>query len=188
MKRVTFSQDVASVAAVWDWYTTSRRALSRYQAYLAKSLRSRQAVPQGFTGLTPEELRERFQGFSRELQFAASLGMMAAAEAALRQDYAERVYRRKKDDLSRDMRKLHKEKGRRVSMSDDLLAIWAEHHPSCTRASGKFRGAIRFRDWLAHGRWWLPKLGRNYLPEDVFDIADQLFHSLPEVQRWSLEQ
>jgi hypothetical protein len=44
---------------------------------------------------------------------------------------------------------------------------------------GGFRGTLKLRDWLAHGRHWHPKLGRGYTPEDVLDIARELIDSIP---------
>lgn len=184
MRRVAFSGDTASGAEIWFWYDNSRRALARYEHFLATAIASGQAIPDEFIGLTRDELQERFLGFGQELQFAASLAMVSAVEAAIRTDYAQRVYQRRKDDLSRSMRNLYRGKGLRVSLSDDLLDLWLQHYPESKNAVGEFRGAIKFRDWLAHGRWWLPKLGRNYLPDDIFDIADRLFQELPSIERW----
>jgi hypothetical protein len=44
---------------------------------------------------------------------------------------------------------------------------------------GELRGAFRFRHWLAHGRYWTPKLGRRYNYEDVYALADETFKSFP---------
>ena len=41
-----------------------------------------------------------------------------------------------------------------------------------------FRGALKLRNWLAHGRDGTPKLGHNYTPEEVFDICSVLIRSL----------
>jgi hypothetical protein len=40
----------------------------------------------------------------------------------------------------------------------------------------EFKGTFSLRDWLAHGRYWAPKLGRaqGFLPGDIFDICKQL--------------
>jgi hypothetical protein len=46
-------------------------------------------------------------------------------------------------------------------------------------AVGDFRGALKLRHWLAHGRWWQPKLGRNYTPQIVFDVSRVLIESIP---------
>jgi hypothetical protein len=48
-----------------------------------------------------------------------------------------------------------------------------------------FRGALSFRHWLAHGRYWTPKLGRRYAVRDVFEIAERLFAKLPDVSGWT---
>jgi hypothetical protein len=44
---------------------------------------------------------------------------------------------------------------------------------------GDLRGAFRFRHWLAHGRYWTPKLGRRYDFDDVFALADLTLRSFP---------
>ena len=41
----------------------------------------------------------------------------------------------------------------------------------------EFRGALNLRDWLAHGRYWNPKLGRKHSPEDVLNISKMLVDS-----------
>jgi len=42
-----------------------------------------------------------------------------------------------------------------------------------------FRGVLKLRHWLAHGRHWHPKLGRGYTPNDVFDISQALIYAVP---------
>lgn len=36
---------------------------------------------------------------------------------------------------------------------------------------GELAGAFRYRHWLAHGRYWQPKLGRKYDYLSVFGLA-----------------
>jgi hypothetical protein len=44
---------------------------------------------------------------------------------------------------------------------------------------GELRSAFKFRNWLAHGRYWTPKLGRNYDFESLYLLADAVFSPLP---------
>lgn len=78
-------------------------------------------------------------------------------------------------DLSRRFRGLFKEKGPRVELDDDILEGWKLHHEAIVnRPVGEFRGALKLRHWLAHGRYWTRKIGREYSPEDVFGICMNL--------------
>ena len=38
-------------------------------------------------------------------------------------------------------------------------------------AVGDIRSAFRYRDWLAHGRYWIAKLGRQYDFETIYDLG-----------------
>jgi len=69
------------------------------------------------------------------------------------------VYEKKKDTISRACRALYKQKGARVSLEDDILAIWKQNYPECKIAIGHFIGVLKLRHWLAHGRYWTPKFG-----------------------------
>jgi hypothetical protein len=104
--------------------------------------------------------------------------ILATTEALLRIEVKTRVAGRKKDGLSRRFRKLHQASGDRIRLDEDILgAMKEEGVPANVIAA--FRGALRLRHWLAHGRHWHPKLGRGYAPTDVFDISRGLIDSIP---------
>jgi hypothetical protein len=135
-----------------------------------------------FIGCTPREFDERLTAlrFDRieETEIRSTLALLAAVEAALRIDYLLRVNRRAKDDLSRAFRTLFKEKQERALFDEDLLGFWANHHPELKRYLSELRAALRFRHWLAHGRYWRrPTNGRfDYL--SIYFLA-QMILSFP---------
>jgi hypothetical protein len=43
-------------------------------------------------------------------------------------------------------------------------------------------GAFGYRNWLAHGRYWIPKLGRKYDYESVYKPAEDILGNFPFVE------
>src|ERR1035438_9456083 len=142
------------------------------------------------TGALDVDLEARFLGFDEsavdrsfedqraELEVVIMLPLLTTAEAILRIDFNKRVHKRLRDRLSkkyREIRRTHKDK---VRLDQDLLEALKDEvpQPSVVR---EFRSALRLRDWLAHGKHWHPKLGRNYSPGDVFDICSAMLNALP---------
>jgi len=128
--------------------------------------------------MTKEDILNYFSEQKSELENLVSLNIMASVEATIRIDYLNRVYTRKKDPVSRCFRDLHKEKGVKASLENDILKIWKQEQPSCKKAIDNFQQTLKLRHWLAHGRYWTPKLGRTYNLNHVFDIAEQLLNVL----------
>jgi hypothetical protein len=106
------------------------------------------------------------------------LEILATTEAIPRTEVKNRAAARKKDSLSKRLRRLHKVRGGRIRLDEDILAAMKEEGLSASAISA-FRGALKLRHWLAHGRHWHPKLGRGYAPADVFDIARDLIDTIP---------
>ncbi len=136
-----------------------------------------------YVGKTREELDEEFVFQIVELGQLSMLGMLASTEAALRVDYIERVANKKKDNVSRRFRKRYKERGvEKIRLEEDILDTWKEHGSGSQikTAVGEFKSVLKLRHWLAHGRYWKPKLGRaeGYTPLDVFDICKLLLQAV----------
>jgi hypothetical protein len=64
-----------------------------------------------------------------------------------------------------------------VRLDEDILEGWKMHGTAPARLIGQVRGAFRFRHWLAHGRYWLPKLGQKYDFEGVYFMAGAIVSS-----------
>ena len=105
--------------------------------------------------------------------------LLASIEASFRVDYLQRRYGRKKDDLSRAFRDLYNEKAQRVSLTDDILQRWREHSDVTAQLVGDIRSAFRYRHWLAHGRYWVAKLGRQYDFETVYGLSRDVETAFP---------
>ncbi len=175
MKRVSLSGLEKSLSAIWQWYN--------YQSSLSLSAKSqlRQQLLAGapvtdpvFFGMSLEEVDD----FFRELDLVTILDLLAAAEAAIRVDFLNRAYHGKGDQVAREFRTLYKRHGVRVRLDEDILETWKKHRATAENAVSKFRGALKLRHWLAHGRYWTPKFRMNYSPSDVFDIADDLLNAI----------
>ncbi len=54
-----------------------------------------------------------------------------------------------------------------------------EHSDVTPLLIGIIRSAFRYRDWLAHGRYWVAKLGRRYDFETLHDIGRDVEMAFP---------
>ena len=131
-----------------------------------------------FIGLTRTEVEEFFDEQRGHLELLTMFEIIATTEAILRIEFRDRVAARRKDGLSRRFREVHKANGEKIRLDEDILVTRKEEGVAASIV-GAFRGTLRLRHWLAHGRHWNPKLGRGYTPGDVFDIAKALVDSIP---------
>lgn len=125
-------------------------------------------------GLTVNEIEDFYEAQRDQLNLMVMLELLATTEAILRLDFEARITARKKDSLSRRFRAIRKKRADRVRLDEDILdAMKDEGIP----VAG-FKGILKLRHWLAHGRHWRPRLGRSYAPSDVFDISKALLESI----------
>jgi len=96
-----------------------------------------------------------------ELEKTSSLTLLSLVESRFRTDYINRVTNKYKDNVSKDIRILYKQKGTRVSLEDDILEIWKINTSGSAHIISELKGIFKYRHWLAHGRYWNPKLGSN---------------------------
>jgi hypothetical protein len=136
-----------------------------------------------FIGYTPAERAGELKKHIDETSLRSILIILASLEASFRVDYEFRCQKRFKDDLSRAFRSIHKEKEDRVSLDEDIFEVWKTYLVESKRLIGELKTAFRFRHWLAHGRYWQPKIGRSFDYESVYDLAaavnEELFGDKP---------
>lgn len=181
--RVSISSDRVEVDDVWEHYEAVRAAIVR----LAES--AKQSLIEGtdrrdprFFGMNLTELDEYFESLLNEADHQTCLFLVAGAEAAIHVDFLERVYERRKDRVSRAFRDIYNTRcghnKTRVRLEEDILDTWASEISKAKPTIGTFKSALKFRHWLAHGRWWVPKLGRKYDPAGVVQIIMDLFGAI----------
>jgi PAS domain-containing protein len=131
-----------------------------------------------FAGCTPGEFDKKLAAlrFDRveETEIRSTFALLAAVEAALRIDYLLRVTQRGKDDLSRAFRTLYKQRQERALFGEDLLDLWAEHHPELNRYVSELRAALQFRHWLAHGRYWRRPTNGRFEYFSIYLLAEAI--------------
>src|SRR5437764_15051806 len=112
-----------------------------------------------FIGYTTLEIAGLLAARIEETDLRSALAILTTLEAAFRVDFELRCQKRMKDSLSKIFRSLQKQKGRTISLDEDIFAAWRQSSIEFRRVIGELRGAFRYRHWLAHGRYWVPKLG-----------------------------
>jgi hypothetical protein len=172
MARVAFSKRNVDISDFALYHSDIEDSLRLYFSPSAPTFDVR------FYGDTVEEINQKRAERLAEADLTSVLTVLAALEAAFRIDYLQRCYRREKDPLSRALRDLHKRKQTRVRL-DVILDAWKDHTSIESRLFGDLRGALLFRHWLAHGRYWEPKLGRKYDFIAVYGLAVNVLSNFP---------
>jgi hypothetical protein len=171
--KISFSAEVLQFDDVAVSHSDIERSIRFY--YAAPSMEIRDTK---FIGYTPQEIQEEQNLRLGELDKSSVFHLLAALEASFRTDFLLRCYQRQKDEISRCFRALHKRKGNKVSFEEDIIENWKTHFPPAKHLLSELKGALRYRHWLAHGRYWTPKLGQKYDFLSVYMLAQELEQSL----------
>lgn len=121
------------------------------------------------------ELIERLD----EIDLTSTMSILTALEAAFRIDYLRRVYTRRRDVLSRAFREVYQTRKEMPRLEDDIFKGWRDNSCVPQRLISELRGAFKFRHWMAHGRFWTPKHGRQYDFNYIFSLASAVFENFP---------
>ncbi len=182
-RRVPLSTDQVTPLDTWNHYQSTRDTIVRTARIEKRNIS--EGIPTDdpeLYSMTGDELDRYFDEILDETDTQACLFLIASAEAALRVDFLCRVYNRGRDDVSRAFRSVYVRSCRHskpnVRLDEDILNIWTAKVPGSKSTIGEFRGALNYRHWLAHGRYWVPKLGRRYDPAGVLQIITRLFSEI----------
>jgi len=172
--RLAFSKQHPDLQHLARCYNDAEKSLRLYFSPAAPSFAAR------FDNYAPDEVNSELSESLAELEMATALSIFSAIEAAFRIDYLQRCYRKEKDSMSREFRRLHKKKGVRVSLEVEIFDVWKRHAIGVNSIIGALRAAFNFRHWLAHGRYWVPRFQKyDYLA--VYSLAETALNSLPLV-------
>ena len=177
----TLSNQEQSLSKVWAWHEFQRALIGEEHKRLFGALARGERPATRYVGKTPDELDADFAFQTAELGLLTMLGMLACTEAALRVDFIERVSERKKDEVSRGFRDVFRERGKKIRLEEDILDVWRQQRIVRIKgAVSAFKGVLNLRHWLAHGRYWKPKLGRvgRYDAVNVFEICRELLQAV----------
>jgi len=170
----SLSKEEKSIEFVFGWYQDQSDALRNYKNEVVQSILIPPVLTPKFFGYTLSEIEEHFEENVNELERLVCFDLISATEGALRVDFYSRIAARKKTDLTRDFKQIRKEKEGRISLEQDIIEKWKEYYPAQKRFFSDLTGLLKYRHWLAHGRYWVPKLGKDYDVESTYSIVEEV--------------
>lgn len=173
LERVSFSGQHLELSRIVSHHTDVESALKLYYSPSSPDYVVR------FADYVASEVRNELLDRLDEHKRWTVFSILSAVETAFCIDYLQRNYTKKKDPPSRELRALHKRKGSRASLEDDIFDAWKKRTSVPGRLIEDLKGAFKYRHWLAHGRYWEPKLGRRYDYDGVYILAKMVFSSFP---------
>jgi len=176
-RRVGILQKFLSIRDVAEYHQDTVAALRTYFRLAS----GRPSFVARFAGYSYSEVEQELADRVNETDMRSALAVMSRIEAAFRIDYTERCRRKMSDDISIAFRRLHKKHGKRVSLEENVFETWRTVYPGTSSLIGELKGAFKFRHWLAHGRYFQPKLGRKYDYQYIYILAINVLSNFPLV-------
>jgi hypothetical protein len=133
-----------------------------------------------FYGITSAQLLDVLKEMGQEVELESSLALMASFEARLRVDYLTRGRRGLGGVAPSDafIRRLWSKFEERLPL-EELLDAWRDATQAEPDLVGRFKQLMRFRDWLAHGRYWPPKGFAGFDTNTVVRVAAAMERAIP---------
>lgn len=142
-------------------------------------------IPAKFIGYSKEQLDKELKDRKETLDRMCSLELLTAIEARIRIDYIVRGQNKLRDDFSKKIREIYDKKENRASLVDDILLTWKNEKPSHKARLDNLGKAIDYRNWLAHGRYWLPKKHPHINRYDylsIYSLASDILTNLDLIE------
>ena len=169
-RRVSFSGQNLELEKIGRYHADIESSLRRYFSWENAVVESR------FVGYTRQDVEGELEATLAEVEHNSSMNILASLEATFRIDYLQRSYKRKRGALSTELREVYQRKGEYASLEDEILPAWRRCTPNYSQVLSDLVGAFKYRHWLAHGRYWSPKLGRGFRFDELYLLADGIYY------------
>lgn len=146
-----FSKSPLSAKEILDYYTHVVSAIEcKYSQDGNKNYTT------DFLGYSEVKVKSEKNLLLKELSVEASLCLLSFIESRFRIDFIIRCQRRKKDSLSTDFRVIYNPAKRlyTYSLTDDIIENWKKNMPEQKDTFDRLVDAFKYRNWVAHGRYW----------------------------------
>ncbi len=146
-----FSKSPLSAKEILDYYTHVVSAIEcKYSQDGNKNYTT------DFLGYSEVKVKSEKNLLLKELSVEASLCLLSFIESRFRIDFIIRCQRRKKDPLSTDFRAIYNPAKRlyTYSLTDDIIENWKKNMPEQKDTFDRLVDAFKYRNWVAHGRYW----------------------------------
>lgn len=173
-RRIVFSGEHLGLKKIARHHADVVASVSNYFSVANSPARVR------FAGYTREDMQKEKREIFEENERNSVMNMLAALEAAFRMDYLDRCQKKKRDPLSRQFRAIYVAKRERVSLRDDIFPVWKLYSADARRTVSRVEDAYRYRNWLAHGRYWTLKIGDPYDYATIYRLAEPAFALLDD--------
>ena len=180
-KKISFSNTHTTLDEVEYYYVDSEESLNSF----FNSSVSLNKISARFIGYSKVEIDDELKTRKHTLDRMCSLEILAAIEAWLRIDYLVRCQNKMRDDFSRKLREIHNKKEDRARLIDDIVSTWKAQHPEHKARLDNLGKALDYRNWLAHGRYWLPKKTPHVHSYDylsVYTLASDILANMELVE------
>jgi hypothetical protein len=176
LRRATHLQRAISIPEVAKYHRDAESSLRLYFTSDNPSFVAR------FAGYVPSKVEEELADRIGETDMRSALAIMTRIEAAFRIDYQMRCRRKETDGVSVAFRRLKRTYGEqywRVPLERMIFETWRTVYPETSNLISELNGAFRFRHWLAHGRYFQPKLARKYDYQGLYVLAVNVMAQFP---------
>ena len=149
-----FSEDIQSIEEIESFYNKMKKSLElQYNSSQNPSYGS------DFLFMTDSEIRKECQFCLEELSREASFSLLSLIEAEFRKDFVYRTELKKHDKLSKIYRSTYNpaKKVYQYAYVDVVLNGWKQYRPECGDLINRIIDATNYRNWIAHGRYWVFK-------------------------------
>lgn len=132
-----------------------------------------------FAFYSPQEIHDERNTCLSEHGLGTSMTVLAAVEAAFRIDFELRCQSTNDDPISNHLRMIRRGRTQHlISFTEDILNGWEQEFPSGRQTIPAMREAYKFRNWLAHGRYWIPNI-EKFEYGDLYALAEEVFSIFP---------
>lgn len=183
MELIKFNIDKPTPEKIWDVYDHYKRSLDYY-------FDPSQNVDfkEEFAGLSNEEIDEQKRSLLDELSLRSSFYLLTYIETLFRTDFILRIESNKKgytDILTKEYKKIYKPTDRLYSYSlkDVIFKNW-KRYINGKQYSKEMRDILNtlpqyfdFRNWIAHGRYWVfkePNYKQKYNYDQIRIVLSQI--------------
>ncbi len=162
-----------TVEQIWEWYEEVSEAIAEKREKLQNLLGNNPSnVPEKFFYMSEKDIEHHFEILQSDVDVYACMAFVASFEASLYVDTVKRIGKKCKQGISKDLKKVCKHNSIRPKL-EKLVACWGMY--CCSQELAKFNEAYDFRNWIAHGRYSIPRLSRkNFYPALIKIFIDDL--------------